>query len=316
MGAFFIHKFKETFTISIQLSPEEQRKLFEDRGIIFPNNTHEKDAQKIQEIGYYKLKEFAHPFSSISNNCITYKKLNFSTLLKRYYQDKNLRLYILHAVEDIEVNINNQISTILGKKLGAFGYLNFKDWSNKKINKFEIEKQQYFFKKDLLHMIHKSTMESLKHRENKNDEGFPSVWIMVNLLTFGETIKLISLMSKNNQNLLAKKYNCKSKELISWLKCLNLIRNICAHNSNIIDIKLKTPPKIPQEYSEFLKKEKNEYSKSLALILFIVKRLMDNVNSGYSFRNIYSSLRNMSDGNSETLIEFGFIDRKVIKIFK
>lgn len=39
----------------------------------------------------------------------------------------------------------------------------------------------------------------------------------------------------------------KIDEFESYTKHINLIRNLCAHNMPIIDINIKTPPKIPSE---------------------------------------------------------------------
>ncbi|MFX3995876.1 Abi family protein, partial [Streptococcus suis] len=61
-------------------------------------------------------------------------------------------------------------------------------------------------------------------------------------MTFGQIINLIELMSTNNIRQIAKPYDCSDAELLSWLKCLNLLRNMCAHHSNIIDLKMNTTP--------------------------------------------------------------------------
>ena len=71
------------------LNPEEQRSLLEHRGIKFPEDRHEIDANKIQEIGYYKLKEFAYSFAKRKQNGklalsddkeIIYEQLTFKKL--------------------------------------------------------------------------------------------------------------------------------------------------------------------------------------------------------------------------------------------
>ena len=68
--------------------------------------------------------------------------------MKRYYQDKNLRIHLLHAIEKIEVALKTWVAFILGEQYGAFGYLNFQNGVIKiDTQKFEIEKRQFFFKK-------------------------------------------------------------------------------------------------------------------------------------------------------------------------
>ena len=62
---------------------------------------------------------------------------------------------------------------------------------------------------------------------------------MVNILTFGDLVKIIELLSTSKLKKLANVYGITGEELLSWLKTLNLVRNLCAHNSNIIDLKIK-----------------------------------------------------------------------------
>lgn len=315
------------------LSPEQQRQLFENRGIGFPPNNHFEDANKIQEIGYYRLKELVKPFNISQDNDVKYGRiiykdgkrqyisLRFKQLIDRYYYDKNLRIFVLHAIEDIEVNLANKVSSLLGNKYGPFGYLNFKLWIDRNIPKFEVEKKQFYFKKDLLKKTKRSAIEDLKGKRNKNSEGFPTVWLMVNLLTLGNMVHLINDMSINNQKIIANKYKCSIEELKNWMECLNLIRNICAHNSNLVDVRLKTKPIPPECFKKCITVYKQHYSNSLAIILFIIKYLMINVNPKYQFGNIYDTVNKLilSDDKTDNQIiakQLGFINVKSIKKIK
>lgn len=56
---------------------------------------------------------------------LKYSNITFDDIVKRYYQDKNLRINLLHAIEKIEVSIKRNVSYILGSRYGAFGYLDF-----------------------------------------------------------------------------------------------------------------------------------------------------------------------------------------------
>ncbi|ESS02030.1 Abi family protein [Limosilactobacillus fermentum] len=304
------------------LNPEEQRSLLEHRGIKFPEDRHEIDANKIQEIGYYKLKEFAYSFAKRKQNGklalsddkeIIYEQLTFKKLLVRYYMDKNLRIFILHAIEDIEVYLNNIVATQLGLKYGAFGYLEYKNWCDRSIPKFEIEKKQFYFKKDLLTKIKRSNLPDIKLEWNQNTDGFPSVWVMTDCLTFGDTINLVKIMSLNNKKVLASKFNCTPTELISWLSCMNFIRNACVHNSDLIDIKIRTKPTPPARYTNCLYSVKGGYSNKIAAAVLITKFMMESVNSRYKFGNIYDSLYKLIDGDEELAHSLGFSEIDSIK---
>lgn len=70
------------------LTFQEQIELLKSRGIIVKNV--EKSSKKIENISYYKLKEYATPFiCAYSDGSPKYKGLEFDELLERYYQDKN-----------------------------------------------------------------------------------------------------------------------------------------------------------------------------------------------------------------------------------
>ena len=160
----------------IALSWQEQLDLFKSRGMKVTDN----DVDKIKNISYYRLKEFARPLSTISKKdgvtSISYNGVEFKEVLTRYYQDKNLRIYLLHAIEKIEVSIKTRISYVLGKKYGAFGYLNFSSWSNrKKYTKFQIEKEQFSIKKRLSKIVKLSQSSELNNKINTDHDGFPSV---------------------------------------------------------------------------------------------------------------------------------------------
>ena len=92
----------------IALSWQEQLDLFKSRGMKVTDN----DVDKIKNISYYRLKEFARPLSTISKKdgvtSISYNGVEFKEVLTRYYQDKNLRIYLLHAIEKIEVSIKTE----------------------------------------------------------------------------------------------------------------------------------------------------------------------------------------------------------------
>lgn len=307
------------------LSSEEQRRLFEERGICFPADSHKKDAAKIQEIGYYKLKEFSYAFSkNMHENPIKYSNCEFKDLLNRYYKDKNLRIHVIHAIEDIEVFLNNAVGTLLGEKYGPFGYLSFNNWCDRRNLKGYILDKQEDFKENLKKKINRSNIIDLKLDRNQNKDGFPSIWIMTDCLTFGDTIYLVRQMSASNQRAIAKKFSCSSKELLSWLKCMNFIRNICVHNSDLIDIQLTTKPLIPESFGKYLysieiKQTDNiniQYSNRIALPLIILKRLMLSVNPLYNFKFIYNSINDLIKSSDNNANLFGFSDSKALRCLK
>ena len=111
------------------LTFQEQIELLKSRGIIVKNV--EKSSKKIENISYYKLKEYATPFIyAYIDGSPKYKGLEFDELLERYYQDKNLRIHLFHVIEKIEVSLKTRIAYNLGN-MNAYGYLETDKWINK-----------------------------------------------------------------------------------------------------------------------------------------------------------------------------------------
>lgn len=303
----------------LYLTFEEQLNRFKEQGIVV--NDDKRALLKLQTIGYYKLKRFAYS-SRNGNEEVPFEKLNFDDLVLRYYQDKNLRIFLLHAIEKIEVSVKVSTSFVLGKKYGAFGYINFSKWtdlkkfqlsdnsteeSNKKKKSIAHRKQlEAKFLTDLKNKIRRSSLPDLSVERNLND-GLPSIWLAMDVLTFGDLVFMLNKMSNNNVNEIAAIYDLKKDEFLSWMSCLNFIRNVCAHNSNIIDLRLDTLPQIKDEWkNDLYKRSDNRYTNRIALVFFIIKSLIDKINSHYQYTDITRSMSKMISGSDIRARSFGF----------
>lgn len=289
-----------------------------------------KNLNKLSEIGYYTLKNYASPFYNQETQ--KYESLRFSTLIARYYRDKHFKQATLHAIEDIEVALNTKIAYLLGNKYGAFGYTNFHLWCQRNgynsyikchMNKYTLKQEEYDMLQKIVRSVRKSSSKSIVEFENSSEKVIPPVWLMVNLLTLGESIWILELMSKNNRRAIANEFDCSVDELISWLKCINLIRNICCHNENLIDIKLKTKPSIPEwvKEKEILYSVTQEdgsitYTNAIALPLSIIITLTKTINSKYRLDDLSYSLSKLTPTN-RIAKQYGFKNIKQMhQLFK
>ena len=291
----------------------ELAELFRSRGMEVLDN----DINKLEHINYYRLKEFAHPLAKTTktgrNVEISYEGIKFSEVLMRYYQDKNLRIYLLHAIEKIEVSVKTEISHKLGLKYGPFGYLNFRRWVHReKYSSFEIEEKQYRFKVSLKKSMEKNRSAEFSRAVNLDENGFPSIWLGIDLLTFGELVMIIDILNSRMLSEIAEKYHCTTEEFLSWMKCLNFIRNICAHNGNLIDVKVKTKPKFRKEWVNHLflitsrDGKQTHPTNRLSIVLCIVVYLVNTINPNYRWRNIRSGVRSLCGKSEERAKLLGF----------
>lgn len=303
------------------LNLQQQVDLLIDRGMVINNK--EMAINKLENIGYYKLKEFAFPISIVSKNekgelVRRYDGVEFDSVITRYYQDKNLRLGLLHAIEKIEVSLKTKISFVLGESYGAFGYLNFSNWCNRnEYCKHYLNDQEEKFKRELIKKMKLSHSPELSNKQNFNKDKMPSVWLMIDVLMFGDIINLLKLMSKKNIQKIASFYNCSDSELLSWLKCVNFVRNICAHNSNILDIKLKTAPKIHVNWKQDIYQFKDgNYSNRLAVVIFIIHHFISHINNRYHFKKIPSAIETIVKKDVQLIQQLGFVNETAIKKLK
>lgn len=300
--------------IPVPLSFVDQVKRFESRGMKINDFT--KATETLKHVSYYRLKEVARPLATSQNKQLRYDGVSFDDVVVRYYQDKNLRVYLLHSIEEIEVSLKTKVAYILGKN-GPFKYLDFFFWcSRTEYCKYYLNDREREFKRNLKKKLSNSSNPELHLSENLDKNKYPSIWLAIDVLTFGDIIHLIGLMSKSNQRQLANSYNCTPNELISWLKCLKFVRNICAHNSNIIDVKLKTTPLISAEWKNQLFKypgQSNKYTDRIAVVLCIIKFIMSQINPTYNFNKIYSPVNQIVGKKIKTAQQLGFSTTNSLK---
>lgn len=296
------------------LTCKEQVMVFKNRGMIIED---EKDAERILNfINYYKLKECSLPFFKDGKYI---QGITFNQVLNRFYENKNLRLYLLRLTEKIELSLKTKFSHLMGKKLGEYGYLDFFEW----VDKVECNKKERIFReKDLRKRIERNLERSnnkLLDVYKKSDDEIINIpiWLVIDILTFGEVLNLYKILYKKYQNQIAKDHNLKREVYLSWLETINLIRNLSAHNSNITDMKFTTKPKILEEFKSKLYVVNGKVSDRIAIAILILEYLVYVINPKYTGGAIRKTLKkichNRTDKEAQKL---GFKDFETVESLK
>ena len=156
---------------------------------------------------------------------------------------------------------------ILSRWLTSFYNLRNKE----KYCKYYLDDKESYFKNKIVGRVKRSDSIEIKEKRNLKDNKYPTIWLLVEILTFGDITELLELMSQKNLKILANYYNCTPDQLKSWLKSLKFIRNNCAHNSTVIDIQIKTKPIILPDWKiNLFTNQKNEVTRRLAVTLCII----------------------------------------------
>ena len=290
------------------LSYEEQLMLLQERGLTITDK--ERALAYLERIGYYRLSGYWYPFRQRTGICCLLRKegrskfkrgmtdklvldefqpgAEFHQAVDLYVFDKKLRLLALDALERIEIGLRVDIAHTLGKQ-DKFAYLSPKRFSDKfaeDLNeKTGLTKHHHWIQKHAA-LINRSKEEFIKHHKNKYGLPVP-IWIASEMWDFGTLSTLFSGMIPEEQNVIAKKYGIeKGAVFASWLRCLNYLRNVCAHHSRLWNRNMSEQPKRPDagEAKNFeLAWSHNHILARPFLMLCIAQHLLNTINPSSSW---------------------------------
>lgn len=227
---------------------EEQANLMISRGLICDKMVLQ---ERLQWINYYRFSGYLYPFRQEgSDNYIEGTSLD--TIWNRYCFDRKLRLLILDGIARIEIGIKTAIIQVFAREKGPFGYTERDSLPN-------IDDEEF---NDLIHKLQDDTESSkaqfvIAFREKYGDDhsNLP-LWMAMELMTFGSMLKFYEGMDKELQNEIAAKFYQQKASFISWLKSLNVVRNICAHHDRLWNRVLGVKPILYPKNDEKKRKSK------------------------------------------------------------
>lgn len=267
------------------------------------------DERWLTMVGYYRLKEFAAYYALPNQKQLMYQAVPLQAVIKRYNVDKNLRMHFLYAIEIIEVAIKAQLANILTQHTGEFGYLDITTWREvAHLNAGQRNKYQANWMQAVHSSTHHIDLHMLAEEHDLNHAGMPPVGVAVNLMTFGDLKEFVAAMQAPLQQQLARQFQCSVPAFLAWLKILNFSRNICAHNGNLIDVRIRTQPILEPAMAAILAVEKRDgqmvTTSRLALILVVVVRLIQVIDTGFNWHFILNDFDRLIGNEPPTVLGF------------
>ncbi len=204
-----------------------------------------------------------------------------------YQFDKNMKMIFLKYILLIENEINTYIAYEFSKIYGHKDYLILKNFNNSNskiplIEKFindinlEIEYQYKNSNKMIVHYL--------------SEYNYVPLWVLVRILSFGKISKFYTFMKPKEQNAISKKYNLRINEFRVILHNLTLIRNICAHDEKLYDVKLQSRISSTKYHKMLnIENKKGNYklaTRDLFSIAIILKLLLEKED----FNNFYTKI--------------------------
>lgn len=211
-----------------------------------------------------------------------------------YEFDKDIKINFLKYLLLIENEVDTYIAYEFSRTYGHKDYLVVTNFDDSISKKFLIKK----FIKDIdleTQYQYKNSNEMITHYlDNYN---YIPLWVLVRVLSFGKISKFYSLMKSKEQNAISRKYNLRINEFKIMLHNLTLIRNICAHDEKLYDIKIKNriPSNIYHEKLKINNKNGNyQYAtRDLFSIIIILKILLEKEQFSKFYNEIINSIEQL-----------------------
>lgn len=221
----------------------------------------EKAEAYLSRIGYYRLSAYWYPFRRYTNTTLHNGKnekvvedgfqpgTRFSTCLDLYVFDKKLRLLVMDALERVEIALRTDIALLLGRH-DVIAHTNqtlLHGNFTKKVKPHNGQTDHAVWLAKQNDSFRRSKEEFVKHFKNKYPNDEMPIWMAVELWDFGMLSHFFGGMRKSDQDTISAAYSLPNGRILaSWLRCLNVLRNSCAHHTRLWNKPLVITPAWPK----------------------------------------------------------------------
>lgn len=193
-------------------------------------NDVEKAVETLDTISYFRLASYWQHLE-VERNTHQFKAgSSFDDIVDLSHFDKRLRALLFTAIQTIEVSVRTKIIKHFAHDFGAFWFMDEKYATNEA--RFESN----------LSVIRKEVSRShddfiTEHFRKYSEPDLPPVWKTLEVVSMGTLSKLYSNFSDATaKHAVAREFGLNHhKFLRSWLECLAVLRNCCAHHSRLLN---------------------------------------------------------------------------------
>jgi abortive infection bacteriophage resistance protein len=237
------------------LSFADQLDLLKSRGLAVTDEP--LALRHLERIGYYRLKSYWFPFCEtrtstgsdgkpVTQALETFRAgTEFQHAVQLYVFDKKLRLLMSDAIERIEVALRVDIAHTLGHR---------DPWAHRNPGKLDPKRAVQIRNGVTRHHEWLTRADEAADRTRidwiveaiKGHSTPLPIWIAVETWDFGILSHLFEIAHPADRVRISRKYGIPDPEmLVSWMRTLTYVRNICAHHSRLWNHPLVLQPKIP-----------------------------------------------------------------------
>jgi len=213
---------------------DEQLLLLKLRGLIITDE--EKCLDFLRSTNYYRLSAYLLPFKQSDDTYFT--GVTFERICRIYEFDRKLRSLLFTAIEEIELFLRTQLAYYSAHNHGTLGYLEEKYYNARHDHKRFIQSINTAI------MNNKNSLV-VKHHDAEYSGKLP-IWVIVDFFSIGNLSYFYSDLLIDSKKYIAKELFATSYPFLdSWMKCITVLRNRCAHYSRLYYAFFTDTPKIP-----------------------------------------------------------------------
>ena len=255
---------------------DEQIELLQNRNLHIENENIAREIL-LNNNYYYLINGYKDVF--LNKNSKEEKFANGTTLEEIYslYEfDRKIRIIFLEYILLVERKIDTYIAYEFSKNYGHKNYLIPENFNNSNKNRDLILKFINDINLEISHQYKNSNKMIIHYLDTYK---YIPLWVLIRILSFGKVSKFYSFMKQKEQNNISRKFNIQSETLKIYLINLGNVRNICAHDEKLFDIRLKKSISMTDTHIKYNLSLKNvKYCngfKDLFSIVIIFKELLE-----------------------------------------
>ncbi|WEV50417.1 Abi family protein [Lactobacillus sp. ESL0731] len=301
----------------------EQLVILQQRGLTFGDE--ERIKRYLLTNNYYNIINGYSKFFQEEKSNLYRKDVTFDEIATLYFFDRELKITLLNAILNAEHHLKSIFAYRFAEKHKneKYAYLNFTSYDEKnsvQVSKIILRLSQLIKRKT---NRRKSTANNAIDFYVKRHNDVP-IWVLIDFIDFGTLCELIEIVPTSMQNKIAKDLNSFISEnlnqdvnmfepevMVSFIKNIHEIRNICAHNNRLLGYECRADSKYFEQlcchYNIAVKDQRRSvYSVFLNLQCFLSRTEFCILNNTVRKRCKYLGSKINSIDSNEILSSIGF----------
>lgn len=199
---------------------------------------------------------------------------SFDAVIALYAFDRDLRQLVFTALHDVEISLRTKVIQTFSSRYGAFWFMDASLFRAQSVFENCLE--------NIRKEVSRSNEEFIKEHFLKYDTPeLPPVWKTLEVISFGTLSKLFCNFTDTSlKKQVAREFGLPQYTYLeSWIRCVAVLRNYCAHHARIwnrrFPLKPQMPRRLPNPWITSSTKPQKLYHQ-LCILLYLEQKVSTN----------------------------------------